>query len=180
MVPTAQHSNTSSRRRNIQYMHAWLWIPPQRYTTSLQSLFNGVIWHAWPHETRLLSSATEMLIMTPKRHEERHASRAAAAEEPGPTTLQYDCVTSCACMCVHVCVCWDSAAVYSRPGLGEAHGQQHVQSGPMFHGARPALPLPPRRHFGVQFLFSCHNSQLHRSGGSQTLRVCFHLFKNKK
>lgn len=52
--------------------------------------------------------------------------------------------------------------VYSRPGFGEAHGQQHVQSGPMFDGAQSGLALPPRGHFGVQVLFSCHNSLLHR------------------
>lgn len=52
--------------------------------------------------------------------------------------------------------------MYSRPGLGEAHGQQYVQSGPMFDGARPGLALSPRGHFGIQFLFSCHNSLLHR------------------
>lgn len=57
-----------------------------------------------------------------------------------------------------------SACVYSRPGLREAHGQQHVQSGPMFDGARSGVtpPLPPRGHFGVQLLFSCHDSLLHR------------------
>lgn len=60
------------------------------------------------------------------------------------------------------CCVGDMGAVYSRPGLGEAHGQQHVQSGPMFDGARPGLALPPRGHFGVQFLLSCHNSLLHR------------------
>lgn len=56
-----------------------------------------------------------------------------------------------------MCVC-----VYSRPGLGEAHGQQHVQSGPMFDGARPGLALPPRSHFGIQLLFGGHDSVLHR------------------
>lgn len=51
---------------------------------------------------------------------------------------------------------------YSRPGFWEAHGQQHVQGGPMLDGAQAGLALPPRGHFGVQVLFSCHNSRLHR------------------
>ena len=56
-----------------------------------------------------------------------------------------------------VCVC-----VYAPAGLGGAHGQQHVQSGPMFDGARPVLALPPRSHFGIQVLFGGHDSMLHR------------------
>lgn len=61
-----------------------------------------------------------------------------------------------------VCVCVGTA-VHSRPGLGEAHGQQHVQSRPMFDGTWPVLPLPPRSHFGIQFLLRCHASMLHPS-----------------
>ena len=68
------------------------------------------------------------------------------------------------------------AVYYSRPGLGEAHGQQHVQSGPMLDGARPGLALPPRGHFGVQFLLSCHNSLLHRCvRSSAPLAVFSHI-----
>lgn len=68
--------------------------------------------------------------------------------------------------------------MYLRPGLGEAHGQQHVQSGPMFDGARPGLALPPRRHFGIQVLFSCHNSLLHRYLRSSAPLLYFHLFES--
>lgn len=61
--------------------------------------------------------------------------------------------------------------MHSRPGLGEAHGQQHVQSGPMFDGTWPVLPLPPRSHFGIQFLLRCHASKLHPSLAASLIDV---------
>ena len=88
--------------------------------------------------------------------------------------LETVCV--CVCLCVCVCVC-----VYSRPGLGEAHGQQHVQSGPVFDGARPALALPPRGHFGVHVVFRCHISLLlHQCVRSSAPLAYLHRFRIKK
>lgn len=86
------------------------------------------------------------------------------------------CLTLLLVICVCLCVC---VAVYSRPGPGEAHGQQHVQSGPMFDGARPGLALLPRCHFGVQFLFRCHNSMLHPYVRYCAPSAYFHLFKRE-
>lgn len=53
---------------------------------------------------------------------------------------------------------------YSRPGLGEAHGEQHVQAGAVFDSAWPGLALPPRSNFGVKLLFRCHCSPAHLMG----------------
>lgn len=49
----------------------------------------------------------------------------------------------------------------------------------MFDGARPGLALLPRRHFGVQFLFRCHNSMLHRYVRHCAPSAYFHLFKRE-
>lgn len=49
---------------------------------------------------------------------------------------------------------------YLRPGLGEAHAEQHVQAGAVFQGPSAALPLSAWSHFGVKLLllFPCHGS----------------------
>lgn len=48
---------------------------------------------------------------------------------------------------------------YSRPGLGEAHAEQHVQARAVFQGSCAVLPLPAWSHFGVKLLlFLCHDS----------------------
>ena len=51
----------------------------------------------------------------------------------------------------------------SRPGSGEAHGQQDVQAGATLHGARPGLPESPREDLGVQVLSSGHDAPLRRT-----------------
>lgn len=45
---------------------------------------------------------------------------------------------------------------YLRPRSGEAHGQQHVQAGAAFDGARPVLSEPPREDFTVDVLLGSH------------------------
>lgn len=45
---------------------------------------------------------------------------------------------------------------YSRPRSGEAHGQQHVQAGAAFDGARPVLAQPPREDLAVDVLLGSH------------------------
>lgn len=45
---------------------------------------------------------------------------------------------------------------YLRPRSGEAHGQQHVQTGATFHRAPSVLSEPPREDFTVEVLFGSH------------------------
>lgn len=47
---------------------------------------------------------------------------------------------------------------YLRPRSGEAHGQQHVQAGGAFDGARSVLSEPPREDFTVNVLLGSHGS----------------------
>ena len=67
--------------------------------------------------------------------------------------------------------------VYSRPGLWEAHGEQDVQGGrPVLQGARAGQPLPPRGHFGVDVVFSCHSSLSPISGQIGEINAGVFLF----
>lgn len=59
---------------------------------------------------------------------------------------------------------------YSRPGSGEAHGQQHVQAGAAFDGARPAVSEPPREDLAVDVLLGSHGPAGWASARSDAVR----------